>query len=234
MRILRWTWRLRCARLRPSNPLSSVMHSTLPTEPRNHCRFIAVTGGSGSGKSWLAAALCNWLGGEAAHLALDDFYHDLGHLPPAARDTVNFDDPAAIDWEALSEVLSHLERGVVARLPIYDFASHTRYQETRLMPQTRFIVLDGLWLLHHAWLRDKLALSVFVDCPVAERLRRRVARDVQDRGRSPVAVQRQFAEHVQPMHELFVEPQRCWATYCVTSPLTEQAQADLFAACLAT
>ena len=150
----------------------------------NRCRFIAVTGGSGSGKSWLAAALCERLGSEAAHLALDDFYHDLGHLPPAARNAVNFDDPAAIDWEALHEVLGQLECGAVARLPIYDFASHTRHQETRLIPQARFIVLDGLWLLHHGWLRDKLALSVFVDCPVAERLRRRVARDVQTRGRS--------------------------------------------------
>jgi len=200
----------------------------------NPCRIIAVTGGSGSGKSWLATALREWLGNEAAHLSLDDFYHDLGHLPPAARAAVNFDDPAAIDWEALREVLERLECGSAARLPSYDFASHTRQPATRELAWSRFIVLDGLWLLHHGWLREKLALSVFVDCPEEERLRRRLARDVQSRGRTPESVQRQFAEHVQPMHQLFVEPQRHWATHRVESPLTPQAQAALFSACLAT
>ncbi|MEI7911003.1 MAG: AAA family ATPase [Verrucomicrobiota bacterium] len=200
----------------------------------SQCRFIAVTGGSGSGKSWLGAALMAEFGTAASHLSLDDFYHDLGHLPEAARGEVNFDDPAAIDWEALREVLECLERGDPVRLPQYDFASHTRRVATRRLERARFVVLDGLWLLHHAWLRDKLALSVFVDCPEAERLRRRVARDVLTRGRSEDSVLRQFTTHVQPMHQRFVEPQRQWATHCVNSPLPPQVQAELFAACLAT
>ncbi|MEI6673596.1 MAG: AAA family ATPase [Verrucomicrobiota bacterium] len=197
-------------------------------------RFIAVVGGSGSGKSWLAAALLERLGAEAVHLSLDDFYRDLGHLPEAARAEVNFDDPAAIDWDALREVLECLERGVPARIPRYDFATHTRGVAPRQLARARFVLLDGLWLLHHGWLRDKLALSVFVDCPADERLRRRMARDVQTRGRSQDSVLRQFRLHVQPMHELFVEPQRQWATRCVRSPLDENAQAELLAACLAT
>ena len=217
----------------PAPTYLPVMPAT-PPEATTPCRFIAVTGGSGSGKSWLAAELREWLGNEAVHLSLDDFYHDLGHLPPAARAVVNFDDPAAIDWEALREVLERFESGAAARLPSYDFASHTRQPATRDVARARFIVLDGLWLLHHGWLRDKLALSVFVDCPEAERLRRRVERDTQTRGRSADSVRRQFAEHVQPMHELFVEPQRQWATHCVESPLSPSAQAALFAACLAT
>ena len=199
----------------------------------SHCRFIAITGGSGSGKSWLTAELIEGLGCEASHLSLDDFYLDLGHLPPAARAEVNFDDPAAIDWDALREVLACLERGEPAQLPRYDFVSHTRHPVTRPLARARFIVLDGLWLLHHAWLRDKLALSVFVDCPEAERLRRRVARDVTTRGRTHDSVLRQFTNHVQPMHARFVEPQRHWATHCVTSPVPPHTHAQLLAVCLA-
>ncbi len=201
--------------------------------PLIQSRFIAVTGGSGSGKSWLAAALLERLGAEAAHLSLDDFYRDLGHLPEAERAGVNFDDPAAIDWDALRNVLERLERGAAARIPRYDFATHTRHATSRRLARARFVLLDGLWLLHHGWLRDKLALSVFVDCPADERLRRRVARDVQTRGRTRGSVLRQFRQHVQPMHELFVEPQRAWATHCVTSPLEKNVQAELLAACLA-
>jgi len=197
----------------------------------SHARFIAVVGGSGSGKSWLTTKIQETLGQEAGILSLDDFYRDLRHVSEEARNQVNFDDPAAIDWDALREVLACLERGESARIPIYDFATHTRCAEIRHLSPSRLIVLDGLWLLHHEWLREKFAFSVFIDCPTAERMRRRIERDVRTRGRSVDSVIRQFECHVQPMHELYVEPQRRWASHCVNSPMTESDQSDLVAAC---
>ena len=194
-------------------------------------RFIAVVGGSGSGKSWLSAEIGHWLGDEAGHLCLDDFYRDLSHLPEDERERVNFDDPAAIDWEALREVLECLARGEEAHSPMYDFATHTRPAETRVFARARLGGLVGLWLLHPEWLRDKFVLSVFVECPAEERLRRRVERDVQQRGRTEDSVRQQFAEHVQPMHERFVEPQRPWATRRVHSPLSAEEHAELVAVC---
>lgn len=198
----------------------------------DHPRFIAVVGGSGSGKSWLAERMLAELGPSARLLSLDDFYLDLGHLPEAARDEVNFDDPAAIDWDALREVLDCLASGAVARLPSYDFASHTRQPSTRPVAQAAVILLDGLWLLHHAWLRERFVFTVFVDCPEEERLRRRLERDVMTRGRTPESVLRQFTQQVQPMHQQFVEPQRQWATRRVKSPLTDAGLADLIQGCL--
>jgi len=72
----------------------------------------------------LAAKLGEWLGAEAGHLCLDSFYRDLGHLPAEERGKANFDDPAAIDWEALRVVLESLERGDSAQVPVYDFSNH--------------------------------------------------------------------------------------------------------------
>lgn len=198
----------------------------------SNLRFIAVVGGSGSGKSWLAANIGKQLGPEAGHLCLDDFYRDLGHLPEEERDGVNFDDPAAIDWDALRVVLECLERGDAARIPIYDFATHTRMPETRDFENAGLVVLEGLWLLHPEWLRGKFAVSVFVDCPEEERLRRRIERDGLARGRTEESVRRQFADHVQPMHARFVEPQRQWATRRVNSPMSETEHAELVSACL--
>ena len=195
-------------------------------------QFIAVVGGSGSGKSWIATKLQDQLGPLASLLSLDDFYYDLGHLPEAARDDVNFDDPAAIDWDALRDVLESLEAGDCAHIPTYDFTTHTRMPESRPLAPTRFIVLDGLWLLHHPWLREKLAFSIFVDCPQDERMRRRIQRDIITRGRTSESVLRQFSQHVQPMHARFVEPQRLWATRRVLSPLSDKDHADLLSHCL--
>ena len=194
-------------------------------------RWIAVVGGSGSGKTWLAADLAGWLGDEAVHLCLDHFYRDLGHLPEPERALVNFDDPAAIDWDALRMVLDTLERGEVARVPVYDFAEHVRKEETVAVASRPFVVLEGLWLLHPEWLRGKFALSVFVDCPEELRLLRRMERDVITRGRTEESVRKQFSEHVQPMHACFVEPQRELAMMCVSSPLLEDEQGKLRSAC---
>jgi uridine kinase len=195
-------------------------------------RLIAVVGGSGSGKSWLAASLGRVLGEQAGHLCLDDFYRDLGHLPEDERGRVNFDDPAAIDWESLREALECLERGEAARIPIYDFTSHLQRPETRELAWAPVMVLEGLWLLHPPWLREKFAVSVFVDCPEDERLLRRIERDVSTRGRSEQSVREQFENHVQPMHMQFVEPQREWATRRVDSPMTEAEHARLVTECL--
>jgi len=67
--------------------------------------LVAIAGGSGSGKTWLAAALRRRLRGTAALLSIDDFYRDLAHLPPNRRTRVNFDSPAAIDWVAFESAL---------------------------------------------------------------------------------------------------------------------------------
>ena len=54
-------------------------------------RLVAIVGGSGSGKGWLADRLLRLLGDDAGHLSLDDFYRDCSHLPPDRRALVNFD-----------------------------------------------------------------------------------------------------------------------------------------------
>ena len=67
-------------------------------------------------------------------------------------------------------------------------------------------------------LRERFLFSVFVSCDEAERLARRVERDVRERGRTPDSVKRQFLAHVRPMHDLFVEPQRDLADAILQSP----------------
>jgi len=190
---------------------------------------IAIVGGSGAGKSWLARRLQAALGGESrvGLLSLDDFYRDLSGLEPAERERVNFDHPDAIDWDRVRQFVEAIRAGRSVKVPRYDFATHTRLPgEVSWVPQP-ILIWEGLWLLQPGWLRDLFSHSIFLDCPAEERLARRCARDLQERGRTRDAVERQFQEHVAPMHERFVDSQRQWATRCLTSPLTEEALANL-------
>ena len=188
---------------------------------------VAVVGGSGSGKTWLAEKIATTLAPRAARLSLDDFYHDLSTLPMAERERVNFDDPAAIDWERFSAVICAMCTGVKTDLPVYDFATHTRKLDPRIFLPPPLVIWDGLWLLHHDWLREKFALSIFVECTAEERFRRRAERDVRERGRTIESVRRQFFEHVEPMHERFVEPQRQRAAQVLGSPVSTAESENL-------
>lgn len=160
-------------------------------------------------------------------MCLDDFYRDLSALNPAARARVNFDDPAAIDWKSVRLVMAQLARGKPARVPVYDFTTHTRRRKSRILAPRSLVIWDGLWLLHHAGLRSRFAFSVFVGCDPAERFRRRCARDLRERGRSLESIRGQFARQVQPMHERFVEPQRDHACCSVASPVTGRQVREL-------
>lgn len=188
---------------------------------------IAIVGGSGSGKTWLAEKLCIELGDKAARLTLDNFYRDLSHLEMIERDKVNFDDPVTIDWKTVRSVADALTRGEIARVPTYDFTTHTRLQEPCMFTPREIAIWDGLWLLHEKSMRTRFSFSVFVDCDESERLSRRVERDVRDRGRTDESVRLQYRQHVQPMHERYVEPQRAFADRVLPSPVTEALVVEL-------
>jgi uridine kinase len=173
--------------------------------------FIAIVGGSGAGKSWLAQKLNAALAPHAIRVSLDDFYRDRSRVPPALRSRINFDKPSAIDWDMLERALDQWAAGRAARLPQYDFKTHCRERDMRLVPPGRCILVEGLWLLRRASLRRRFTLKIFIDCPSALRLRRRCERDQLSRGRSLVDIRRQFRSTVDPMHCRFVEPQRRWA-----------------------
>jgi uridine kinase len=169
--------------------------------------LVAIVGGSGSGKTWLAEKLRAALGRQAARLSLDDFYCDRSGVPPARRGRINFDHPRAIDWALFERVLAECRAGRAVRVPRYDFATHTRRAEWARFTPRRIVLVDGLWLLHRRALRRLFEVSLFLDCPAATRLERRLARDVRERGRTAASVRRQFRRAVAPMHARFVQPQ---------------------------
>ncbi len=182
--------------------------------------LVAIVGGSGAGKSWLADQLQSMLGRQAARISLDDFYRDRSHLPPGRRARINFDHPRSIDWVRLEEALGDCLAGRTARIPQYDFTSHTRRAVMQVLRPRPVILMDGLWLLRRPKLRKIFTLSVFLDCPVETRLKRRLARDLESRGRAQGAIRRQFLKTVEPMHKLYVLPQARRAEIQLKTPVT--------------
>jgi uridine kinase len=193
------------------------------------CKLIALVGGSGAGKTWLTARLCQEFGDAATSLPLDDFYHDLSHLNVSAREKVNFDHPDAIDWPLFESVLHKLHRGEVVLAPRYDFVSHTRPTEWELRRPRPLIFVEGLWLLWPPQVRQLFDLRIFLDCIQSVRWHRRSTRDLNERGRTTDAINKQFWEVVAPMHERFVEVQKPWADLVLNHSITQSELGRLVA-----
>lgn len=173
--------------------------------------FLGIAGGSASGKSWLSRHLLASMGpDQAAHIAHDDYYLPLpAHLHDRPGDH-NFDHPTALETSLLVAHVLALREGVPVPVPSYDFATHSRVG-VHTVTARPVVVIEGILLFTHPALRELLDLRVFVHAPVEVRRKRRVARDIVERGREPAWVHDRFDRHVEPMHQAHVEPTRACA-----------------------
>jgi uridine kinase len=173
--------------------------------------LVAIVGGSGAGKTWLAKKLQAALAPDAAHFSLDDFYRDCSRIRPEKRAKINFDHPRTIDWPTMEKVLTDLRAGRATRLPRYNFKTHCRVTEKNRVTHKPVVLVDGLWLLHRRSLRRVFGLKIFIDCPTRTRRGRRLLRDLRSRGRTRASILEQLKKNVEPMHARFVAPQQKWA-----------------------
>jgi uridine kinase len=182
-------------------------------------RLVAIVGGSGAGKTWLADQLQKAIGTDVGRLSLDNFYRDRSRLTPARRANINFDHPRAIDWPLVKATLKSCQAGRSFRVPRYDFVTHTRLPGRELCRPKSLTLVEGLWLLLRPSVRSLFFLRIFMDCPVRVRLARRLSRDAAERGRDRGSVRKQFWKTVAPMHDRYVAPQSRWAHFVLESPL---------------
>lgn len=134
---------------------------------------VAVDGPSAAGTSTLADLLGARLG--AAVLRGDDFYRD---LPDDEREAL---DAAAgveryFDWQRMrAEALVPLRRGEPAVYRPYDWGAGRGLAAPVVVPPADVVVVDGVYSARPQF-ADLLDLTVLVDTPADERLRRLVAR----------------------------------------------------------
>ena len=166
---------------------------------------LGIAGCSGSGKTTLALELARTLDG--IHFPLDNYYRDLGHLSLAERTRQNFDDPALIEGSLLAAHIAALARGESIARPVYDFATYTRVVgQTDTIRAPRFLIVEGLFTLVYPQLLPLYDLRVYVDAPDEVCFDRRVRRDVEERGRTPESVRRQYELTVRPAAESCIRP----------------------------
>jgi len=173
---------------------------------------IGIAGGTGSGKTTVVKSIIERVGSHRiACLSHDAYYRDLTHLSLEERQRVNFDHPDSLETDLLIQHIHQLKQWQPVHMPVYDFAHHTRTEETILVEPRRIILVDGILIFYEPALRALFDVKIFVDTDPDIRFIRRLQRDIVERGRTTDSVIRQYLETVRPMHLEFVEPTKRYA-----------------------
>jgi uridine kinase len=173
---------------------------------------IGIAGGSGSGKTTVAQEILNRVGADRiVYLQHDSYYKDLTGLPPALRMDVNFDHPHSLQTELLIKHVEALRDLQSVEVPIYDFATHSRTNQTFTVAPRGVILVEGILIFAEPELRKLFDVKIFVDTDADVRFIRRLHRDITERSRTTESVIKQYESTVRPMHLEFVEPSKRYA-----------------------
>ena len=194
-----------------------------PANPSGEPLVIAITGGSGSGKTTFAELLRKKLEPDAIVLAHDDYYK---HLPDMTREeaaTYDFDSPDALETDLLVEHLRMLKGGRAVDVPSYNFATHARTEGARHVEPAPVILVEGLLVTRDPTLFDLFDLLIFLDTDADVRALRRVERDCQERGTDLSRAVAMYLATSKPAYDAHIEPLKRKADIVIPNMSNERA-----------
>ncbi|NCG04359.1 MAG: uridine kinase [Bacteroidetes bacterium] len=171
--------------------------------------IIGFCGGTGAGKSTLVEYVAQFLGKDNTLILAQDHYYK--HLPERTfkeRAKINFDHPDALDFDLMVSDLQKLKQGIAIERPVYSFAEHLRMNETVTIPPKQSILVEGILVFAHKHLHPLFDYKVYIEANEDLRVRRRVERDVNYRGRTKEEVQQRFKTTLHSMHKTFIAPNK--------------------------
>ncbi|KAI3369104.1 hypothetical protein L3Q82_026070 [Scortum barcoo] len=183
--------------------------------------LIGVAGGTASGKSSVCSKIMEMLGQneidhhqrQVAILSQDSFYRVLTaeQKAKALKGQFNFDHPDAFDNDLIIATLWDIKEGKTVHIPVYDFVSHSRKEETVTVYPADVVLFEGILMFYSQKIRDLFQMKLFVDTDADTRLSRRVLRDISERGRDLESVLAQYITFVKPAFEEFCLPTKKYA-----------------------
>lgn len=192
--------------------------------------IIGIAGGSGSGKTTVVRKIIDKLPEDMVTIIPQDaYYKDNGSLSDEDKKKINFDHPGSIEFALLNKHLDALLNNESIQMPIYNYVTCSRAQETKEVKPAKVIIVEGILIMTNRKLREKMDVKVFVDADADDRLMRNIRRDMEERGRSYVDTLTHYAKWVKPMHQTFIEPTKKYADVIVPQGGKNNVAIDILA-----
>ena len=174
--------------------------------------IVAISGGTGSGKTTLAKKIIDsYQNIKINYLSLDSYYRDFSQMSFTERSKINFDHPDSIDFDLFYQQINEYLRGSDIKTPTYSYKRHKRLKKKGNIRQGDLLIVDGILILLKKSIRDFFDLSIFLKVNSSERLKRRIRRDINERGRSKIEISDRFYNMIKPMHKKYVKPSENFA-----------------------
>jgi uridine kinase len=190
----------------------STGHSSLRGRPDMRQRinpfFIGVSGGTGAGKTTFSRKLAKTLstGRTVTVVDLDSYHKDLSLLRVAERRRMNIDAPESLDFDRLYDDLCRLKRNRPSLKPSCDMQTYMRSVDDNHLAPAEVVIAEGSMVFVDDNIRILFDLKVFIDTLPDIRLRRRLERDVRERGCLLADAIEHYVGFVLPIYDHFIEP----------------------------
>jgi len=192
--------------------------------------IIAVAGGTASGKTSVCTEIVRKLGIDNHRVAIisqDCFYKSLTEEDLEHVHDYNFDHPDAFDWQLIEDTLRDLREGKPVKIPVYDFVTHSRLQESTSLCAIDIILFEGILIFYQQKIMQYMNMKIFVDTDADTRLARRIKRDIKDRGRDLDGVLKQYQKFVKPAFDEYILPTKKYADVIIPRGADNTVAIDL-------
>lgn len=170
---------------------------------------VGVAGGSASGKtSILNDLMGRFEPNQVALISQDNYYYDRERQFKDENGEINFDLPTAIDRESLNKDVTDLMAGKVVVKKEYTFNNPMAEPKMVAIQPAPILIIEGLFVFYYSELADKMNLKVYVDALETVKLKRRILRDLTERGYPESDVRYRWKHHVMPSYYNYLKPHK--------------------------
>ncbi|MDX1410012.1 MAG: uridine kinase [Saprospiraceae bacterium] len=191
---------------------------------------IGITGGSGSGKSFLIQQLKKkFTREELAILSQDNYYRKREHQEIDAEGVRNFDLPASFVMDDFARDVQKLIHGETVEREKYTYNNEAADTDRVIVSPAPVVIIEGLFIFYPDSIRDVFDLKIFVDANDVMKLKRRILRDRVERNYPLEDVLYRYEHHVLPAYKAFIEPHKIEADVIINNSKSLERGCELIA-----
>ncbi|MGN6645941.1 MAG: uridine kinase family protein [Cytophaga sp.] len=178
---------------------------------------IGICGGSASGKTYLKdMLLARAPEGKVVSFTLDSYYLPRDWQKKDENGYLNFDLPEALNTQKMIYDFLDLTNGFSIEQPVYQYKISPPSLDFRIIEPAPVIIAEGIFLFHYKEIRERIDAKVFIDAPFDVKRKRRIERDIRERGYELSEIEYRFDNHARDSYNQYVLPYQQEADYEVT------------------
>lgn len=170
---------------------------------------IGIAGSSGSGKTFFLKNFLNHFSEEEITLiSQDDYYIPANTKTQEENRLYNFDLPTSIDRDSFFKDIKSLFDGNTIYKQEYTFNNPLLTPKLLEIKPAKILVVEGLFIFHYSEINELLDYRIFMDAEESIALKRRLKRDLIERGYDEDDVMYKWINHVVPSYNEYLLPFR--------------------------